>query len=95
MTMVLLEIAAKPESVESLKDIFKVRLPETRAYEGCQSITVFLNDDGRTFVGVEHWDSREHYDKYLAWRTETGVMAEVESLLDAEPSIRYFDTVDA
>ena len=95
MTLVLLEIVARPESVESLKDMLKARLPETRAYEGCQSITPFLNDDGKTFVVVEHWDSRDHYDKYLAWRTETGVLAELESLLAAEPSIRYFDTVDA
>lgn len=95
MTLVLLEIVARPESVESLKDMLKARLPETRAYEGCQSITPFLNDDVKTFVVVEHWDSRDHYDKYLAWRTETGVLAELESLLEAEPSIRYFDTVDA
>ena len=95
MALVLLEAVAKPESVGTLKEMLAARLPETRAYEGCQGITPHLNDDGRTFVFVEHWDSVEHYEKYLAWRTETGVLAELSALLEDDPSIRYFEAVDA
>ena len=95
MTLVLLEGVAKPESVEEVKALLKSRLPETRAFEGCESITAFLKDDGKSFVFVEHWDSTGNYEKYLAWRTETGVLAELVSLFEAQPSIRYFDAVDA
>ena len=41
------------------------------------------------------WDSVEHYEKYLAWRTETGVLAELSALLEGDPNIRYFEAVDA
>ena len=95
MTLVLLEVVAKSECVEQLKDMVKKIFPDTRAYEGCQGVTAFLNDDGRTFVMVEHWDSKEHYEKYLAWRTETGVLAKLVSLIEGAPSIRYFETVEA
>ena len=95
MTLVLLEGVAKPETVEKLQALVKSRFPETRAFEGCQGITAFLNDDGKTFVFVEHWDSKEHYEKYYAWRDETGVIAELVGMLEAAPSIRFFDPVDA
>ena len=95
MSLVLFEVVAKPECVDQLKEMAKEAFPDTRAYEGCQGIGAFLNEDGRTFVFVEHWDSKEHYEKYLAWRTETGVIAQLVSLLEAVPSIRYFETVEA
>ena len=95
MTLVILEGVAKPECVEEVKAMVKSRFPETRAFDGCQGITAFLNDDGRTFAFVEHWDTKGHYEKYLAWRTETGVLAELAGLFEAQPSIRYFDAVDA
>ncbi|MEE2793130.1 MAG: hypothetical protein VX453_15965 [Acidobacteriota bacterium] len=58
-------------------------------------INAVLNEDGRTFVFVEHWDSKAHYEKYLAWRTETGMLVQVVSLWEGEPTIRYFETVEA
>ena len=66
-TLVQLEAKAKPECVQEVIDLLRPRLPETRDYDGCQEITAYLNDDGHTFVFVELWDSKEHYDKYLAW----------------------------
>ena len=43
----------------------------------------------------ETWDSKSHYEKYLAWREETGVLAEFVALLEGPPSVRYFVAVDA
>ncbi|MGH7960439.1 MAG: putative quinol monooxygenase, partial [Candidatus Binatia bacterium] len=57
-TLVILEIKAKAEHVNDVKSFMKARLPETRAYKGCQTITAYLNqDDGRTLVAVEQWDT--------------------------------------
>jgi quinol monooxygenase YgiN len=51
-------------------------------------------DETGNLVVYERWDSRPHYEKYLAWRTETGTMASLGTKLKAPPSIRYFERVD-
>ncbi len=43
---------------------------------------------------TEHWDSSEHYRKYLAWRTETGVLKELESMVEGGALIRHFEQLD-
>ncbi len=94
--IVLLEAHVKPEAVDELKSSLKALLPDTRAYDGCQGIDIYGNlEDGGNLVFYERWDSREHYEKYLAWRTETGVMDQLGAMLTAPPSIRYFERVDA
>ncbi len=92
-TLVLLEANAKPECVQDVIDLLGQRLPETRAYDGCQEIIAYLNEDGHTFVFVERWDSREQYEKYLAWREETGVLEALTALLQEPPEIRFFEPV--
>jgi len=93
-TLVLLEVTAKAESVDDVIKFFRTHLPDTRSYDGCRDITVYVNDDGRSIVQVQHWDSEGHYQKYLAWRAETGVLSELESMLDGDPSIRFFHSTD-
>jgi quinol monooxygenase YgiN len=94
--IVLFDVQVKPEAVDELKATLKAILPETRAYDGCQGFDVFGNlEDGSNLVFHERWDSREHHGKYLAWRTETGVMAKLGAALAAPPRIRFFERVDA
>ena len=76
--------------------IFKSILPDTRAYDGCISIDVYQNMDApETIVLVEKWESRAHQEKYMGWRSETGVVDKIVSQIDGAPSIRYFDLADA
>lgn len=94
--MVLLELKAKAEAVDRLKAALPPLFPGTRAYDGCRGITAYTcADDGQTFVFVEYWESKAHYERYLAWRTETGALTEIVGMLDGSISIRYFDQVDA
>jgi quinol monooxygenase YgiN len=94
--MVLLEGKAKAEKVNHLKAVLPKLFPDTRRYEGCRGITAYVNaDDGRTVVFVEYWDTKAHYERYLAGRTETGVIAELVGMLEVPPSIRYFEQIDA
>ena len=46
-------------------------------------------------VVVEVWDSREQYEKYLAWQRERGVSDRLKQALAEPPSIRHFDETDA
>ena len=93
-TLVLLEVTAKPECVDAVKEFFRKHLPDTRKYDGCQDVSGYEHEDGGTIIQVQRWDSKEHYQKYLAQRVESGVLAELESLLDGNPSIRFFDPID-
>lgn len=94
--MVLLEAEAKAEAVGPLKAALASAFPDTRAYEGCRGITAYTStDDGQSIVFVEFWESKAHYERYLAWRTETGVMAQLASMLEGDLRIRCFEQVDA
>ncbi len=92
---VLLEIQLKPDVIDTAKGAFKELLPDTRAYDGCKNIDVVENQENPgNLVLVESWESRAKYEKYLAWRVETGALEKMAAMCAGEPSIRYFDTVD-
>ncbi|HET6348815.1 MAG TPA: antibiotic biosynthesis monooxygenase [Candidatus Krumholzibacteria bacterium] len=90
--MVLLEAPVKSEEVSNIKSYLAKLLPESRAYDGCRAMDVYFNtEDGSRMVMVEQWDSRSHHEKYLGWRTQTGVMDKLGGMLAGPPSIRYFE----
>tara|TARA_R110000824_G_scaffold7892_7_gene35989 strand:+ start:12487 stop:12777 length:291 start_codon:yes stop_codon:yes gene_type:complete len=93
--LVQLEVKAKPECVEEMSSFLADIFPDTRAYDGCIDIQAYLNEDGCTIVFVEHWLSREHYQKYLAWREASGSLAALGPFLQGPPEIRYFQAIDA
>ena len=94
--VVLLEIQVKPEAIDEMKALLQRILPDTRAYDGCQGVDIYGNlDDTGNLVFYERWDSRQHYEKYFAWRTETGALNQLGTMVAAPPSIRYFERLDA
>ncbi len=95
-TLVLLEGQVQPDNIADMKSFLAQIFPDTRSYDGCQGIDVHFNmDDPGNMIMVEQWESRSHYEKYLQWRTETGVIDKLVSLLSGPPSIRYFAKADA
>ena len=93
---VILEVKAKPGTGNELVGFFRSILPETRAYEGCTGVETLQNsDDADTVVVLEEWDSREQYEKYLAWQRERGVSDRLKQALAEPPSVRHFDVTDA
>lgn len=95
-TLVLIDVQIKPEAVGEFNSYMEEIFPDTRTFKGCQSITLQANqDDPNNFILVEEWDTREDHGKYSAWRTETGAMARIGSMLAAPPSVRYFDATNA
>lgn len=94
-TLVLVEFRAKPEAVSEVVELFRAVLGDTRAFDGCISVTVNQRDEDATqFVLVEEWSSRAHYERYFAWREEMGFVAKTAPILAEPPHIRYFDPVD-
>jgi quinol monooxygenase YgiN len=88
--VVLLEGRVKEGSADALEKILTAIFPGTRSYEGCGGITAAFDAERKTVLFVEHWDSRSHYEKYIGWRKETGVLGDILAQLDGEPSIRFF-----
>jgi quinol monooxygenase YgiN len=92
---VILEVHSNPENIQELKSTFQNILPDTRNYDGCTAVQVIENqDDSLNLVVFETWESRQHYEKYLAWRAETGALEALGTMLSQAPSIRYFDNLD-
>lgn len=70
-------------------------LPDTRVYDGCQGVELYFNMENRdSMILLEYRDSREHHEKYIGWRTETGVMGKIGSMLAGQPSIRYLEKTE-
>ena len=93
---VILEVKAKPGTGDELIAFLGSVLPETRGYEGCTSVETLRNsDDPDNVVVVEVWETREQYEKYLAWQRERGTSARLMEALAEPPIIRHFDVTDA
>jgi quinol monooxygenase YgiN len=89
---VILELKAKPGCIDKVRAFLRKVLPDTRGYAACITLHAIQNqDDPSTILIVEQWATRQHYEKYLAWRTESGVMNEFVDLMAGPTSIRFFD----
>jgi len=92
--LVLLETSAAPGKADELKTVFADILPDTRAFDGCEGVTVHANQDvPEQLALVERWASRGHYETYFAWRQERGDVEKLAALIAGPPNIRYFDDV--
>ncbi|MCV7191278.1 putative quinol monooxygenase [Mycolicibacterium brumae] len=73
---VIMEVTLKDGAEQDFRDFMLEIMPDTRAYPGAVNVEFTRNaDNPNELMMVEKWDSREAYEKYLAWRMEGGVMA--------------------
>ncbi|MDA0688178.1 MAG: antibiotic biosynthesis monooxygenase [Proteobacteria bacterium] len=79
--VVSIDFQCKPGKSEELRALLAAALPDTRAYAGCQTLDVYLDEEKECFTAIETWDSAEHYRDYLQWRTEGGIAKVVDPLL--------------
>jgi len=73
---------------DDLVAAFNEVLPATRAFEGCISVEILLAvESPNDLVLLEEWESREDYDNYRQWRTESGTsVLNGSGLTDGAPS---------
>jgi quinol monooxygenase YgiN len=77
---VILAFHLKADVVDDMTTTFREVLPDTRAFEGCEDISILQSqEDPHLLVILEQWDTRENYDAYYTWRTETGAIALINS----------------
>ena len=93
---VLLEGTLKEGLVDQFEEICTEAFKVTRAFDGCQNINLTFNvENNNNYVLTEVWDSKEHYEKYLAFRTDDGTIAAVTEMCSEGPIIRIFDITNA
>lgn len=92
---VTIDLPIQPGKTEEFLAFIKGIAPDTRAYEGCQLFDICVDQDNPNRVlFYEIWDSRPAQEKYLAWRTETGLVEQLGGFLSGPPSFGYFDKFD-
>ena len=85
---VILEGTLKDGERENFTGICTEAFKVTRAYDGCHGIDLTFNtENSNNWVFTEVWETKEHYEKYLQFRTEDGTLEVVSSLCEDAPSI--------
>ena len=72
-TLVFVDLKPNSNDKDALLEYLGSIIEDTRNYDGCQFCDIYLEDDDVGMIFVENWESKAHYDKYLAWRTEQGI----------------------
>ena len=94
--LVVLEIRAAEGRGDDLVALLRDTLPDTRARQGCEGVTVHRDvDEPDAIVLIERWATREDDTAYREWRAGEGATPGLGALLAGPPTIRYFDDVDA
>lgn len=91
-TLATAEFFVKPEKAEEFLGLLKGVLPDTRAFDGAESVEVHVNQDDPGHVcilGV--WADRSEHQTYLAWRRATGMLEAMQPYLIAPSKFTYFD----
>lgn len=79
--VVSIDFQCKPGKSSEFEKLLAVSLGDTRGFEGCQALDVYLDESKECFTAIETWDSAEHYRKYLQWRTDSGIAKALEPYL--------------
>ena len=96
MQKVNLLFKCQPGKGKELVEKFRVALVETRAYDGCISVGAFTySDNPDSVILLEEWESKEHYERYMAWRLETGLAEMLEPILAVPLEIHYLEATSA
>jgi len=86
--IVVLEGSVPVNKLEACVELFaKNRLADTKTYDGCESCLGAVNKSESVITLWTQWESAEHFDRYMEWRTERGDFAEVLSYFIGEPRI--------
>ena len=95
-TIVTIEMKAKKGLGNELVSTFIQFTPIARSTEGNLSIQLMQDqDDPDLLMFYQHWESREHQEKYLVQFEERGNLEVINPFLNGDPVIHYFDDTTA
>ena len=80
--LVVKNFKAADGKFEALGKFFKDVLGDTRAFEGCLKVDVYVDESASTYTLIEEWETFSAHDNYVSWRTERGDLDETGDLLE-------------
>ena len=80
-SLVVVDFKCKEGMVEETGKLLRKALSETRSFDGCNSIKVYLQEKTKTYTLIEDWESLEHYKTYLQWREYEGIAEILDPLV--------------
>ena len=81
----------RPECLTQLLPFLQSNLPNVRAFDGCMSVTILMNQDTRSLVLSEEWQSVDQHQKYLSSIEESGILQKLAAHFEGPPSVQYYD----
>jgi quinol monooxygenase YgiN len=82
----LLELRLKPESLPSAYQVLREILADTRAFPGCESVEVLVDDaDPAHIIAKEIWASKQADAAYREWRASDAGASALGSVLVGAP----------
>ncbi|MEL6382859.1 MAG: hypothetical protein AAFQ89_10370 [Cyanobacteria bacterium J06626_18] len=70
-------------------------IPTTHLASGINySRTVRDKNDPRRFLLIQQWNSEEQPQSYIAWRSERGDLAQLRTMLTADPAVSHLSLVN-
>ena len=91
----ILDLQLKAESLENAHAVIHATLTDTRAFPGCQWVSVLVDSgDPAHVVLFETWESIEHDRAYRAWRATPEGASELGSILAAPPRLSLFTVAE-
>lgn len=92
----ILDLQFKPDRVDDALALLRRILVDTRAFDGCESVTVVQDAaDPAHILAVETWASLEHDAAYRRWRAGDGAITDLPELLAAAPKLTVATNCDA
>jgi quinol monooxygenase YgiN len=77
-------------------DEFCAKIPEmikdTAKRPGFKNIKVFRNTENQ-IIFIEQWETEQAFKDYIAWRNETGVLAQISAVLDGPRELAFWPTL--
>jgi len=78
-----------------IKKFLKESLPDTRSFEGCQGIQLYVSIESPSkLVLHEKWTSEEAFKKYIAWRAETRALDRLAPMLSETFNPEFYQIID-
>jgi heme oxygenase (mycobilin-producing) len=91
----ILDLQLRADALDRANDVMRETLTATRAFPGCQSVTVLVDSADPTHVAVyEQWESPEADAAYRAWRTTPEGASDLRTVLAAPPTLTMFTVLD-